>query len=312
LFYAKGDEWTWNPIYLPYDEAYIESKYRYVDRESGRKYRLDNLTGPGGAAKGNPEYELLGVTRHWRYSWERMQELLAEGRVIQTQPGTVPQYKRYLDEMPGVPLQDLWVDLDPINSRARERLGYPTQKPEALLERIIRSSSDRQQIVLDPFCGCGTTVAVAEQLGRQWIGIDISPRAVEIMKQRLHRLGGRPHVYGLPTTLDDLRQLGHFEFQHWIVSRVLGNPSPRRTADMGIDGYSFFERLPIQVKQSERVGRNVVDNSKPRSSGTARTRATWSLSALPEARLRKPLVQSVSVGSRSCLSRWTTSFVWAT
>jgi hypothetical protein len=114
--------------------------------------------------------------------------------------------------------------------------------------------------VLDPFCGCGTTVAAAQQLQRQWIGIDISPQAVEIIKQRVNKLGVAPTVHGLPTNVGDLKKLGPFDFQHWIIQRVIGNPSPRRTADMGIDGYSFFERLPIQVKQRERVGRNDVDN----------------------------------------------------
>jgi len=260
LFYTKGDEWTWNPSFTPYDEAYVESKYRHVEPETGRRYRLDNLTGPGGASKGNPEYEVMGVRRHWRYSQARMAELIAAGRIVQTKPGTVPQFKRYLDEMPGVPLQDVWTDLAPINSRARERLGYPTQKPEALLERIIRLSSNPGQIVLDPFCGCGTTIAVAQKLGRQWIGFDISQQAIEINKLRLNKLGAAPKTLGLATSVDDLRKLGPFEFQHWIIQRVLGTPSPRNVSDMGIDGYSFFEQLPIQVKQSEHVGRNVIDN----------------------------------------------------
>jgi len=259
LFYTKGAKWTWNTVYTPYDPAYIEAKYRSVEPETGRRYQLTDITGPGGAAKGNPEYEVLGVTRHWRYSRERMAELIREGRIVQTRPGAVPRYKRYLDEMPGVPLQDLWTDLDPINSRARERLGYPTQKPETLLERIIRVSSNERQIVLDPFCGCGTTVAVAQKLNRQWIGIDVSPQAVEIMKLRLHKLGARPTVYGLPTSVDSLRAYGPHDFAHWIIQRVMGEQSPRKSGDMGIDGYSFFYRHPIQIKQSERVGRKVVD-----------------------------------------------------
>jgi DNA modification methylase len=263
LVYSKGDEWTWNPIFKPYDPAYVASKYRHVEPGTGRKYRLDNLTGPGGAGKGNPEYEVMGVTRHWRYSREKMDELIAEGRIVQTKPGTVPQYKRYLDEMPGVPLQDVWTDLDPINSRARERLGYPTQKPEALLERIIRLSSNPGQIVLDPFCGCGTTVAVSERLGRQWVGIDISPTAVNLMVRRvLKNTNGavKPKVVGLPVTPSDLRQLKPFEFQNWVIQRLSGTHSPRKSGDMGIDGFSFMLHEPIQVKQSERVGRNVVDN----------------------------------------------------
>jgi len=263
LFYTKGDTWTWNPIYLPYDREYIESHYRHVEPETGRRYRLGDLT--AGKPGGEQQFEWQGRKpypgRHWAYTREKLDAMLAEGRiVIPKKPDGVPEYKRYLDEMPGVPLQDIWTDLDPVNARARERRGYPTQKPEALLERILRMSSDEGQIVLDPFCGCGTTVAVAERLGRQWIGIDISPQAVEIMKQRVQKLGASPTIYGLPTSVDDLRKLGHFDFQHWIIERVLGTQSPRKTADMGIDGYAFFTRYPIQVKQRERVGRNDVDN----------------------------------------------------
>jgi hypothetical protein len=116
-----------------YDEEYIRKFYKYIEPGTGRRYRLDNTSGPGGAAKGNPSYEFLGVTRYWRYSRERMQKLYEEGRIIQTKPGNVPQYKRYLDEMPGVPLQDLWDDITPIQSQSKERLNYPTQKPVSLL-----------------------------------------------------------------------------------------------------------------------------------------------------------------------------------
>ncbi len=259
FFYTKGEGWTWNPIFTPYDEKYADTKYRHIEPGTHRRYRLDNLTGPGGAGKGNPQYEVMGVTRYWRYAKARMEELIAEGRVVQTQPGTVPQYKRYLDEMRGVPLQDLWTDIDPINSQAAERLGYPTQKPEALMERILASSTTRGQIVLDPFCGCGTTIAVAQQMQRQWIGIDISFQAAKIMKRRVDGFGANAVVLGLPATIEDLRQLGHFEFQNWVVDAVNGVRRERRSGDLGIDGYSYLERHPIQVKQSEKVGRKVVD-----------------------------------------------------
>ena len=107
LFYTRSDEWTWNPIYTDYDPDYVANFYKHIEPETNRRFRLDNLTGPGGAAKGNPYYELMGITRYWRYSEGRMKQLVEQGRVIQTAPGRVPQYKRYLDEMPGVPLQDL-------------------------------------------------------------------------------------------------------------------------------------------------------------------------------------------------------------
>lgn len=139
LFYACSQSSTWNVQYAPYDPEYVSRDYRRTDPD-GRRYRIDNLQGPGGAAKGNPYYEVMGVKRHWRYSKEKMEALIREGRVIQTRPGAVPQYKRYLDEMPGVPLQNLWTDLPVLNNRSREVLGYPTQKPEALLERIIKAA----------------------------------------------------------------------------------------------------------------------------------------------------------------------------
>ena len=148
LFYSLGKEWTWNPQFMPYDKSYLDRFYRHVEPSTGRKFTLDNLTGPGGAAKGNPQYEVLGVTRFWRYSRERMQRLIDEGRVVQTAPGRVPRYKRYLDEMPGVPLQDLWSDVPPVSPAARERIGYPTQKPIALLERIISASSNQGDMIL--------------------------------------------------------------------------------------------------------------------------------------------------------------------
>ena len=190
LFYTVSKEWTWNRIYTEYDHEYIAKFYRLVEADSGRCYQLTDLTGPGGAAKGNPYYEFLGVTRYWRYSFDRMHELLREGRIVQTKPGTVPRYKRYLDEMPGVPVQDLWTDIGPIPSQAKERVGYPTQKPLALLERIIRTSSNEGDLILDPFCGCATACVAAEKLGRQWIGIDISSKAGDLVNMRLKEFMG--------------------------------------------------------------------------------------------------------------------------
>src|SRR5439155_16613516 len=123
-------------------------------------------------------YEFLGVTRYWRYNKEKMEKLYAEGRVVQPGPGKVPRYKRYLDEMPGIAIGDVWDDISAINSQAQERLGYPTQKPEALLDRIIGASSNPGDVVLDPFCGCGTAVASAQRLNRRWIGIDVTHLAI--------------------------------------------------------------------------------------------------------------------------------------
>ncbi len=185
LFYSKGSRWTWNPQYTPYEAAYVERFYRHVEPGTGRRYRLGDLTGPGGVANGNPRYDFLGVTRPWRFSRQRMADLAATGRIVQSRPGAVPCFKRYLDEMPGVPLQDVWADIRPVGAHGSERTGYPTQKPLALLERIIASSSHHEDLVLDPFCGSGTTLVAAERLGRHWIGIDSSPAAIEIAGARL-------------------------------------------------------------------------------------------------------------------------------
>ena len=204
LFYTKSDEWTWNPTYTDYDPAYIEKSYKYFESGTNRRYRLDNLTGPGGGAKGNPQYEVMGVTRYWRYSQERMQELIDAGRVVQRRPGAVPAYKRYLDEMPGVPLQDLWTDISPLQAQSKERIGYPTQKPLALLERIIKASSNEGDVVLDPFCGCATACVAAENLGRRWVGIDISPKAVELVNMRLQQTMGELFHNRLVTARTDI------------------------------------------------------------------------------------------------------------
>jgi hypothetical protein len=192
----------------------------------------------------------MGVSRHWRYSKEKMEKLIAEGRVIQTRPGAVPQYKRYLDEMPGVSVQNLWTDIPLLNNRSGEKLPYPTQKPEALLERIIQASSNEGDVVLDPFCGCGTAIAAAQTLNRRWIGIDITHLAIGLIKQRLQDKFGEAikstyQVFGEPTDLAGARKLAEddkFQFEAWALSMVGARPSGqvRRGADKGIDGRLFF------------------------------------------------------------------------
>ncbi|MCO5985340.1 restriction endonuclease [Actinoallomurus spadix] len=265
LVYAKSDKSTWNKesSFIPYNpddlDEKTKQKYSLVD-EGGRRYQLTSLINPN-ADRPNLTYEFLGVTRVWRWTRDRMEQAYRDGVVVQTAPGRVPRLKRYLDEQRGKPLGDVWTDIPPLNSRAAERLGYPTQKPESLLERIISISSNRGDTVLDPFCGCGTTVTVAQKLGRRWIGIDISPTAVNIMARRLKRIAGTksPKLVGLPSTVESLRQLKPFEFQNWVIQQFYGVNSPRKTGDMGIDGYTFLTHDPIQVKQSDRVGRDVVD-----------------------------------------------------
>lgn len=167
--------------------------------------------------------------------------------------------KRYYINPEGKFDDDVW-DIT-FATRSSERLGYPTQKPEALLEKIISASSNKGDLVLDPFCGCGTALVAAQRLGRQWIGIDISPTAVGLMERRVQMAGARRiKLVGMPVTEAQLHTLKPFEFQNWVIQRLNGTHSARKSGDMGIDGFSFFYHDPIQVKQSERVGRNVVDN----------------------------------------------------
>lgn len=253
FFYTKTDDWLWNALHTPYDESYKASFYRHVEKDTGRRYRLGDLTGPGGAAKGNPQYEVMGVTRYWRYSRDRMAQLISEGRVIQTRPGTVPQYKRYLDEMPGVPLQDIWSDTPPISAQAKERERYPTQKPLALLERIIAASSNPGDVVLDPFCGCGTALEAAQKLGRGWIGIDVTHLAIHLIEKRLRRQFGDAVQFtteGRPKDLHSAQELAlrdKHEFQKWITTFVGGIPwrGGRKGADGGIDGIINFDGIDL-------------------------------------------------------------------
>jgi DNA modification methylase len=266
LFYTKGGDWTWNNVFTEYDQDYVDGFYKHVEPKTGRRYRLGDITAPGGASpkKKNPCYEFLGVTRYWRYSKKRMRQLYDEGRIIQTKPGTVPAYKRYLDEMEGVPLQDLWTDVKPIGAQAAERLGYPTQKPQSLLERIIASSTNPGDMVLDPFCGCGTTIHAAQKLGRQWIGIDVTYLAINLIKRRLNDAFGEEACFeerGQPTDLGSakrLAQLDKFQFQHWALSLIGARPLREgggKGADRGVDGLLHFyeskekrEKIIVQVK----------------------------------------------------------------
>lgn len=250
LFYSKGPVFTWTPQYGPFEQDYVEENYRYTDSETARRYRLSDLTAhkPGG----DVDYEWHGKRpyrgRHWAFSRENMDRMLAEGRIVFRRTG-MPVYKRYLDEMPGVPLQDVWTDIR-LHAGSKERLGFPTQKPVALLERIIRSSTNPGDVVLDPFCGCGTAIVAAEQLGRSWIGIDITSVAIRVIRERLQPSLGDIPVRGVPEDLNDARELaresvdGRYEFQWWALTLVEAQPvTKKKGADAGIDGvYTFVER----------------------------------------------------------------------
>lgn len=264
LFYSKSDTYTFNPQYVPLNEEYVEKFYRFTDDE-GRRYRLSDLTAAGirHGESGKPWHGIDPSKRgnHWKYTVQRLDELEKEGRIyFPKKTGGVPAYKRYLDEIKGQLLQDIWDDIPPIQAHSQERLGFPTQKPEALLERIVSISSNPTDVVLDPFCGCGTAIAVAHRLGRRWVGIDISPTACKLMAKRLRGLrakAGEP--IGLPKTISELRNLQPFEFQNWVFEKLHGRVNPRKVGDYGIDGWVELD-VPCQVKQSEDVGRNVVDN----------------------------------------------------
>jgi len=167
-----------------------------------------------------------------------------------------------IDQSQGSPMPDWW-EISVINPAAKERVGYPTQKPEQLLDRIIKVSSNQGDVVLDAFCGCGTAMVVAQLLKRRWIGIDISPSAIALVKNRLLKICDVEKtidIVGMPTSVEELKTFKPFDFQYWVVNEMHGTPSSKKVGDMGIDGLSFYHHYPIQVKQSDSVGRNVVDN----------------------------------------------------
>ena len=284
FLYTKSSKFTWNQQFQAYNQEYIESHYRRKDA-NGRLYRTDNLTAMG-LSGGGYTYEWNGVTKIWRMPKEKMEELHKKGRIHYTKTGGA-EYIRYLDEMPGMPLQDVWDDIPPVNSQAAERLGYPTQKPLALLDRIIKASSNPNDIVLDAFCGCGTALVAAENLERQWIGIDISPTACRVMAKRLRdvchvkedeklwRIGRGFIVRDLPWSEKQLRKLPPFEFENWAVIALGGIPNKAQVGDMGIDGriypvsampkkkegdLAFMDVwYPIQVKNKDKAGRPDID-----------------------------------------------------
>jgi len=251
FYYGKSNVVTWNPQHESHSEKHVSSKYRNKD-ESGRPYTLSDMTSPH--PRPNMMYEWKGFpspVMGWRYSRETMAKLDAEGRIWYP-PSTSkrPRLKRYLDEMPGVVLPNIWTDIPPINSQAQERLGYPTQKPEALLERILRASSNKGDVVLDPFCGCGTTVQVAQRLNRRWIGIDVTHLAIGLIKTRLDdaftpAVRQTYEVIGEPTDVAGAAQLAEenkWQFQYWALGLVGARPAEgiKKGADRGIDGRLYF------------------------------------------------------------------------
>jgi hypothetical protein len=216
LAYAKSPAYIFNNVYLPYSEEYINSFFKYTDPDTGRRYRLASMIGPGGAAKGNPSYEIMGVTRYWRYSEATMKDLVTKGLIVQTSPGTVPQKKQYLDDGAGVSIQSLWDDITGIGASSIQGTGYPTQKPEALLERIIKTSSNEGDLVADLFGGSGTTAAVAEKLGRKWIVSDLGKFAIHTTRKRMIGVQRELKAEGKDYRAFEILNLGKYERQHYI------------------------------------------------------------------------------------------------
>ena len=254
MFYTKGDAFTLNRLKSPFSEQYIASKFTHIDSQ-GRRFRLDNLNPPSGRG---PVYSFHGVTKAWRFTEENMLALEREGRLYTD--SKIAQLKRFLDELPGQAVHEIWTDIPPINSQAKERLGYETQKPLALLERIILASSNEYDILLDPFCGCGTALVAAQTLNRKWIGIDITHLAIAVMKSRLEESfpGIQVEVIGEPQDVGGAKALARqdrYQFQWWALSRIKAKPFPeerRKGADKGIDGVIDF------VERDEAIGKDAM------------------------------------------------------
>ncbi|HEU5341116.1 DNA methyltransferase [Edaphobacter sp.] len=287
LFYSKGNDPFWSTQYQAYEPGYVEQYYRYKD-EDGRRFMSGDLSAAG-LQGGGYTYEWKGVTRVWRVPVATMERLDSENRVFYTRNG-IPRFKRYLDESKGMPAQDVWTDIESLKSWMAERLGYPTQKPEALLERILRASSNEGDLVLDPFCGCGTTVQVAQKLNRRWIGIDITHLAIGLIKGRLDKAfeNSRPpirqtyEVIGEPRDLAGARQLAEenkYQFQYWALGECGARPTEgiKKGADRGIDGRLYFhddrsgksKQIIFSVKGGQNIGvsevrdlRGVLDREK--------------------------------------------------
>jgi hypothetical protein len=268
LFYSRSTTFTWNELKVELDEAYVESHFRKTDSK-GRRFQDISLTGAGirQGESGLPwrGFDPTSKGRHWALPGsiiaklgidktgtvqEKLDALDGFGRIYWPRgnaSGSFPRLKWYLEESEGPRLGDIWTDIPPINSQAQERLGYPTQKPEALLERIIKASSNEGDTVLDPFCGCGTAIAVAQRLNRRWIGIDITHLAVTLIKSRLRGAFGDAvsyRVVGEPVSVPDAAELAAndpYQFQWWALGLVGARPAEgRKGADRGIDGRVFF------------------------------------------------------------------------
>lgn len=277
FYYTKTDKFRFNKQYTPYDEAYIQQRFRFSDSD-GRRWMEQNLSSP------NPRPNLTypytasnGITYQpprngWKVTPEKMTELDRLGKLhFPRKIDGRLRLKNYLDEGLGVPAQDVWSDIGVLGGTSPERLGYQTQKPVALLERIIKASSDEDCVVLDPFCGCGTTVDAAQRCGRQWIGIDITFIAVDLIDKRLQdRFPGIEdyEILGIPRdagAAQSLFERSPFEFERWAVSRIYAQPNEKQVGDKGVDGVARFYldksttgRVLVSVKGGKTIGPHFV------------------------------------------------------
>lgn len=261
FFYGKTDQAIYEKQFLPYNDEYIASHYKHKDKRGS--YRLLPCTNEAG---GNKPYEFQGVIRAWRFEPKRMEKMLKDDLLVQLKPGGPFNYKKYLKDAEGVPLQDIWVDIPP--ARGNENLGYPTQKPVALLKRIISASSSKGDLVLDPFCGCGTTIAAAEVLDRRWIGIDISAATIRIVTETRKELhGANFSLFGIPKGMEEARKLAEnnrFQYEHWQISTVPGLAPNSRKNQEGFDGLGTFLEVSgvAEGKPSTRTITAEVKSSK--------------------------------------------------
>jgi len=271
FYYSKAEHPIWSSPRVPHDQSYIKSHYTRAD-EDGRRYQLVSAHGAGDGPPRKFGEQVITPPpgRHWM-SQEHIDQMMAEGKIVFTKNG-MPRYKRYLDETEGTPLGTVWDDIPPINSQAFERLGFPTQKPLALLERIIQASSREGDVVLDPFCGCGTAVHAAQKLHRDWIGIDITNLAISTIEKRLKDAfpGIAFDVQGTPKDLasaQDLAKRNKYQFQWWACALVNAQPfqGKKKGADTGIDGLIFFQddanafkKIIVSVKGGDHVGVSMV------------------------------------------------------
>ncbi len=273
FYFVKSAECVWHTPRADYTQEYLDKYYKFDDGD-GRLYWRDNLCAAG-TRKGESGKPWRGIDptekgMHWKFTVQKLEELDKEGRIYWPSRGIMPQYKRYRSELKGRAISDMWDDINRINPVGGERMGYPTQKPVDLLERIITTSSNPGDTILDPFCGCGTTVEAAEKLGRSWLGIDVTHYAITLIEKRLSRGDAKYRVEGRPTDLDGARELFRrdaHQFQWW-ASWLLGAQSYReakRGADRGIDGNIFFSngpfgtgRIIISVKGGENIGPQFV------------------------------------------------------